>query len=153
MQMEPKNIVMTLGQIRAFQPCPTGWNALIKHLKTSDDGAVVSLKTVLHNNGIYDAIWCFRVNWFEHKVLYMDFVGNCVKEAKHTATHDIFAVTATAIVTAAANAVAATNVVIAASAAAYASGAAIDIANYSTIKNRLEEQERQFQYLDSLLLY
>jgi hypothetical protein len=198
MKMKPQRITMTLGQIRAQKPCSKGWTQLIKYLGTTDDNTIVSLRTILHNNGTEDAIWCFRVNWFEHKALYMDFVNSCVDayaayatataDAAYAAAYAAYATANAADATAGAAAYAAyataaayaayatagdadadadaaadaiayaaadadaavysANAANAASAVAVAAAAATDTAH-----SRLKEEMRQFQYLNSLLLY
>jgi hypothetical protein len=76
-------IYITLNQITAFGPCTSGWRTLLKSLnKTDADNEPVSLLHILQSNGLADAIWCMRVNWFEHKPLYMQFVNNCATRAQ-----------------------------------------------------------------------
>jgi hypothetical protein len=76
-------VTMSLNEIRAFNPCELGWKTLLKALnKTAPDDEQIPLEFILKSNGIRDAIWCFRVNWLEHKDLYMVFVNECAARAK-----------------------------------------------------------------------
>ena len=51
----------TLNAIRKHQPCPDGWEKLLKHLgKTKPDDEPLSLLTILESNGLDHALWCFR---------------------------------------------------------------------------------------------
>jgi hypothetical protein len=116
-----KPVTMTLNQIRAFSPCKSGWEKLLSALgKTQADDEPIELAFILKSNGIQDAIWCMRVNWFEHKSLYMQFVNNCVERAKWygAATAATTAYSATAAETTAAETAAG-----AAAVAAYAAAA------------------------------
>lgn len=76
-------IYLTLNQIRAFSPCAAGYKKLCAALnKTEADDEPIALSFILESNGLADAVWCMRVNWFEHKELYMKFVNNCAERAK-----------------------------------------------------------------------
>ena len=73
---------MSTNQIRAFSPCASGWQKLLKHLgKVVADDEQIPFVTILESNGVRDAIWCMRVNWFEHKEQYMEFVTACSNAA------------------------------------------------------------------------
>jgi len=75
-------IYMTLNQIREFSPCQLGWVTLLTSLgKNKADDEPIPLSWIIKSNGICDAIWCFRVNWFEHRDLYMAFLNGCVIRA------------------------------------------------------------------------
>lgn len=55
-------IYTTLNEIRAFNPCKSGWSKLLSYLgKTQPDDEPLPLATVLDSNGLEDAIWCLRV--------------------------------------------------------------------------------------------
>ena len=90
-------ITVTLNQIRSFYPCSSGYATLLKALnKTTADDTPIPLAFILKSNGIQDAIWCMRINWFEHKYIYMQFINNCVKRAKkYAAAADAAAYAAT----------------------------------------------------------
>lgn len=90
--MTTPKITMSLNQIKAFNPCTSGWKTLLKALgKTEADDDPIPFEFIVESNGIQDAVWCFRVNWFEHKELYMDFVNECVKRAKQHVAFAAFA--------------------------------------------------------------
>ena len=75
-------ISMSLNQIREFRPCTSGWETLLKAQgKTVPDDVQIPLIDILKSNGLEDAIWCMRVNWFEHKTVYMKFVNWCADTA------------------------------------------------------------------------
>jgi hypothetical protein len=142
---------MSLNQIRAFSPCVSGWNTLLKAQgKTMADDVQIPLLDILKSNGTRDAIWCMRVNWFQHKELYMKFINGCVKRAK------VYAADAAADVAAdvadAADYVA--FAAAAADAAAYADYAAAyaDYAAYSTYAAAAAaERKKQYKSLELLL--
>ena len=76
----------TLNEIKAFDPCKSGWKTLLTSLnKIEADSEPLSMLHILESNGVQDIIWCMQVNWFEHKTLYMQFVNNCVVRAKDVA--------------------------------------------------------------------
>jgi hypothetical protein len=135
---------MSLNQIRAFSPCVSGWNTLLKAQgKTMADDVQIPLLDILKSNGTRDAIWCMRVNWFQHKELYMKFINGCVKRAK------VYAADAAADVAAdAADAAAAADYVAFAAAAADAAAYA-DYAAYSTYA--AAERKKQYKSLELLL--
>jgi hypothetical protein len=142
-------VTMSLNQIREFHPCESGWKTLLKALgKTSPDDEPIPLEFIIESNGIKDAIWCMRVNWFDHKELYMEFVNSCIKIPKDYAYNAYASAYAAAYVTAAAAAAAdAVDVTddAAADAAAYAA-AAVNAAAYYR-----RERDYQKESLLSLL--
>lgn len=76
-------IYMTLLQIAEHYPGSPSWNKTLTLLdKTEADDTEISLLDVLEKLSVQDAIWCFRVNWFEHKPLYMQFIKNCASRAR-----------------------------------------------------------------------
>ena len=51
----------TLKKIREHLLCADNWTKLLEHLgKKKADNDALSLRTVLDNNGLVDAIWCLR---------------------------------------------------------------------------------------------
>jgi len=55
-------ITTTLNRIREYSPCQDGWTKLLFGLgKTKADGEPLSFATILEINGLYDALWCCRV--------------------------------------------------------------------------------------------
>lgn len=54
-------VTITLNQIRAKNPCTSGWETLLKHLgKTQADDVAFPLAVVLESNGLDDTLWCLR---------------------------------------------------------------------------------------------
>lgn len=54
-------MLTTLNKIRAKRPCSDGWEKLLRHLgKTQADDEPLNIETLLHSNGIADALWCLR---------------------------------------------------------------------------------------------
>lgn len=144
-------VTMSLNQIRAFGPCIKGWQTLLTALgKTTPDDEQINLAFIVESNGIQDAIWCMRVNWFEHKSLYMEFVQGCKNRAKEYAataatayaTDAAYAAYATAA-TAYATAYATADAAYAAAATAYAAANAAAAA---------AEKQQQKEHLLQLLV-
>jgi hypothetical protein len=51
-------ITLTLNEIRAHNPCATGWGKALKALgKTQADDTRVSFAWIIDNNGLDDALW------------------------------------------------------------------------------------------------
>lgn len=124
-------IYMTLNEIAEHAPCSPSWNRALALLdKTEADDTKVSLLDVLENLSIQEAIWCFRVNWFKHKPLYMQFINNCASRASEY----VAAITANSVANSAATAAAAAYVAYVANSAAitaYAATAAANAADYA----------------------
>ena len=73
----------TLNKIRAYQPCKTGWEKLLKHLgKTKADDEQLSLLTILDSNGIGDALWCMRTVEGRDKEIRLYAVW-CARQVQH----------------------------------------------------------------------
>ena len=73
----------TLNRIRAYQPCKTGWEKLLKHLgKTKADDEPLSLLTILDSNGIGDALWCMRTVEGRDKEIRLYAVW-CARQVQH----------------------------------------------------------------------
>lgn len=54
-------IMITLNAIRAQRPCEDGWRKLLAHLgKKRADNEPFPLVTVLHSNGLEDALRCLQ---------------------------------------------------------------------------------------------
>ncbi len=153
---------MSTNQIRAFSPCASGWQKLLKHLgKVVADDEQIPFVTILESNGVRDAIWCMRVNWFEHKEQYMEFVTACSNAAAAYAdaaddAYDAYADAAYAAYAAevayaayaAADAAAAAYTAAAAYAATYAAAAADDATAAAYAADA--ERERQYNLLLTL---
>ena len=51
----------TLNMIRAHDPCPDGWEKLLRHLgKTKADDDLLPFSVIVESNGLNDALWCCR---------------------------------------------------------------------------------------------
>jgi len=73
----------TLNRIRAYQPCKTGWEKLLKHLgKTKADNKQLSLLTILDSNGLDDALWCLRAIEGRDKEIRLYAVW-CARQVQH----------------------------------------------------------------------
>ncbi|MDE2254312.1 MAG: hypothetical protein KGL42_08630 [Betaproteobacteria bacterium] len=54
-------ITTTLNRIRAYRPCQSGWEKLLRGLgKTRADDEPLPYSTILRINGLNDALWCCR---------------------------------------------------------------------------------------------
>ena len=52
-------LTTTLNKIKAYNPCPNGWQKLLKNLgKTTADDEPLSFSSILDSNGLEDALWC-----------------------------------------------------------------------------------------------
>jgi hypothetical protein len=52
-------MITTLNQIRAFDPCKSGWRKLLAYLgKTQADDEALNIAAILDSNGLDDALWC-----------------------------------------------------------------------------------------------
>jgi hypothetical protein len=153
---------MSLNEIRAFHPCASGWNTLLKAQgKTLADDVQIPLLDILKSNGIKDAIWCMKINWFQHKELYMKFINKCAERAKvyaaaYTAAADaVAAYAADAAAYADADAAAAAyaaDAYAAAAAAADAAAYAADAAAAAAYADAYADAERKKQYKSLELL-
>ena len=79
-------IYTTLNRIREHAPCRDGWRKLLAHLgKTQADDEPLALATILHSNGLDDAIWCLRaVDGHEREMrLYAVW---CARQMQHLMT-------------------------------------------------------------------
>ena len=111
-------ITMSLNQVREFSPCESGWEKLLKvQGKTTPDDEQIPLLDILKSNGVEDTIWCFRVNWFEHKAVYMEFTNWCASRAANAAAAAAYAAARAAYAADAADAADAANAAYAAYAA------------------------------------
>ena len=149
---------MKLNEIAKHSPCAPSWNRAMTLLdKIEVDDTVISLLDVLEKMSVQDAIWCFRVNWFENRELYMTFVNNCVNRvtatddaAKIVASYATYAANATPANTPVTSATYAANTAKAAAtyaAATYAANYA-DKAKATNAATAHTNAERQLQYND-----
>ena len=76
-------IYTTLNKIRAHAPCADGWRKLLTHLnKAQADDDPLALATILHSNGLDDALWCLRAVDGHEKEMRMYAVW-CARQAQH----------------------------------------------------------------------
>ena len=76
-------IYTTLNKIREHEPCIDGWRKLLTHLnKTQADDEPLALATILHSNGLDDALWCLRAVDGHEKEMRMYAVW-CARQAQH----------------------------------------------------------------------
>ena len=55
-------ITITLNEIKAFNPCNSGWIKLLASLnKTKSDDTPVTFSYIAESNGVSDSLWCLRV--------------------------------------------------------------------------------------------
>ena len=79
-------IYTTLNRIRARRPCARGWEKLLRHLgKTAADDEPLALATVLHSNGLDDALWCCRAEP-QHAALARLYAVRRAESARHLMT-------------------------------------------------------------------
>ena len=73
----------TLNKIRENNPCPGGWEKLLKHLgKTKADDEPLSIATILDSNGLNDALWCLRAVEGHDKEIRL-FAVWCARQVQH----------------------------------------------------------------------
>ncbi len=138
---------MTLNQIRSFHPCKEGWEKLLKGLnKTQADGEPIDFVFILQNNGVRDAIWCMKVNWFEHKAEYMEVINKAVDRAKQYTYYAAYYAAADAYY-------AAYYAADAAEAAYYAAVAAAEAVEAAEAAAEAYDKERQNQYNDLMEMF
>ena len=76
-------IYTTLNKIREHGPCADGWAKLLRHLgKTQADDEPLALATILHSNGLEDAIWCLRAVDGHEKEMRLYAVW-CARQVQH----------------------------------------------------------------------
>jgi len=76
----------TLNKIRAYSPCTSGWEKLLKSKgKTKADDVEFSIIDVLDSNGIDDALWCMRAVDGCEKEMRL-FAVWCARQVKHLMT-------------------------------------------------------------------
>lgn len=72
-------IYTTLNKIKQHNPCPDGWDKLLKFLnKTEADDEPLNLLTILESNGAHDCVWAFRTteNCPVYRLIAADFAGS-----------------------------------------------------------------------------
>ena len=79
-------ITTTLNRIRMHSPCVDGWQKLLVHLgKTEADDEPLPYATILHSNGLSDALWCCRAEP-QHDHKWRLFVVWCARQMRHLMT-------------------------------------------------------------------
>ena len=79
-------IYTTLNKIRAHAPCADGWRKLLTHLnKAQADDEPLALATILHSNGLDDALWCLRAVDGHEKEIRLYAVW-CARQVQHLMT-------------------------------------------------------------------
>ena len=76
----------TLNKIRAFEPCRSGWEKLLKTLgKTKADDEPLLISVILESNGLDDALWCLRaVEGYDKEIRL--FAIWCARQVQHLMT-------------------------------------------------------------------
>lgn len=72
-------IYTTLNKIKQHNPCPDGWDKLLKFLnKTEADDEPLNLLTILESNGAHDCVWAFRTteDCPVYRLIAADFAGS-----------------------------------------------------------------------------
>ena len=73
----------TLNRIREHDPCTNGWRKLLSHLgKKQPDDEPLALATILHSNGLDDALWCLRAVEGHEKEMRLYAVW-CARQVQH----------------------------------------------------------------------
>ena len=81
-------IYTTLNKIRDKHPCDKGWVKLLKSLgKKEADDEPLSLETILHSNGIEDALWATRT-LPEHSKKWRLYAVWCARQVQHLMTDE-----------------------------------------------------------------
>ena len=81
-------IYTTLNKIRDKHPCDKGWVKLLKSLgKKEADDEPLSLETILHSNGIADALWVTRT-LPEHSKKWRLYAVWCARQVQHHMTDE-----------------------------------------------------------------
>jgi len=72
----------TLNEIKKHDPCPDGWQNLLKHLgKTKADNEPLFYASILEINGLQDAIWALRTYPDLQQVVL--FAADCAERVLH----------------------------------------------------------------------
>lgn len=76
----------TLNKIRACSPCHEGWTKLLRTLgKTKADDELLAITTVLHSNGLDDALWCLRAVDGHQREIRL-YAVDCARSVQHLMT-------------------------------------------------------------------
>jgi len=79
-------ITTTLNRIREHSPCQNGWEKLLKGLgKTKPDDEPLPFAKILEINGLYDALWCCRVEP-QYAKEWRLFAIWCARQVQHLMT-------------------------------------------------------------------
>ena len=157
----PAKISASLAEIKAKNPCTSGWKQIVQFLAFSSKGdncdytnnTQIDYRVFLESNGIQDTIWAWRCKWFEGKYIWMKVVNAAVKRSKKyaSATHDS-ATHASAAYASAAYASAHASASAASASAAYASAAAAYAASSAAAAYAASASERRLQTKHLLML-
>ena len=90
----PAKISASLAEIKAKNPCTSGWKQIVQFLAFSSKGdncdytnnTQIDYRVFLESNGIQDTIWAWRCKWFEGKYIWMKVVNAAVKRSKKYAS-------------------------------------------------------------------
>ncbi len=78
----------TLNKIKSHVPCEDGWEKLLLSMgKTSADDDSVSIKHIIHSNGIEDAIWALRSVDGHNREIRL-FAAWCAEQSLHVYERD-----------------------------------------------------------------
>ena len=81
-------IYTTLNKIRDKHPCDKGWVKLLEALgKEEADDEPISLESILHSNGIEDALWATRT-LPEHSKKWRLYAVWCARQVQHLMTDE-----------------------------------------------------------------
>jgi hypothetical protein len=76
-------IETTLNRIRAHEPCIVGWKKLLKHLrKVQADDEPLAMTVILDSNGLYDVLWCLRVEP-QHSAIWRLLAVHYARQVQH----------------------------------------------------------------------
>ena len=79
-------IMITLNQIKAHNPCASGWHTILAaHNKTDGDDVPFPLADALTSNGVNDILWAMRC-LPEHNNLWRKYAVWCARQVQHLMT-------------------------------------------------------------------
>jgi hypothetical protein len=75
-------LTTTLNRIRSHGPCEDGWRDLLNYLgKTEADDEPLPFATIVHSNGLDDALWCCRAEP-QHADIWREFALWCAEQVR-----------------------------------------------------------------------
>jgi len=78
---------ITLNQIRAHNPCKTGWETLLRgRQKTAADDVEFPFTDILESNGLDDTIWCLQCLGEKHSGCIRKYAVWCARQVQHIMT-------------------------------------------------------------------